>query len=140
MFICGSVRAQSRPTLCNTLDRSPPGSSVHGISQARILEQIAISYSVYWHRKIPSDFPIQSADPKTVSSIANVVSSGGTLVLILGYLFCFLGSDRNMLVLPTAHPCPSPRRNSFLLLYSRAPGRTWGTLATPCHDSFLCLH
>ena len=74
--------------------------------------------------------PIQSADPKTVSSRANVVSSrkssGGTLVLILGHLFCFLGSDRNMLVLPTALPCPSPQRNSFLLLYSRASGRTWG--------------
>ena len=27
------------------LDRSPPGSSVHGISQARILEWVAISYS-----------------------------------------------------------------------------------------------
>ena len=26
------------PTLCNPMDYSPPGSSVHGISQARILE------------------------------------------------------------------------------------------------------
>ena len=26
---------QSWPTLCNTMDYSPPGSSVHGISQAR---------------------------------------------------------------------------------------------------------
>ena len=32
--------AQLCPTLCN-----PPGSSVHGIFQARILEQVAISYS-----------------------------------------------------------------------------------------------
>ena len=30
-------------TLCDTMDCSPPGSSVHGISQARILEQVAIS-------------------------------------------------------------------------------------------------
>ena len=30
--------AQSCPTLCNTVDYSPPGSSVHGILQARILE------------------------------------------------------------------------------------------------------
>ena len=37
--------AQSRPTLCNPLGRNPPGSSVHGISQARILEWVAISYS-----------------------------------------------------------------------------------------------
>ena len=32
-------------TLCNPVDRSPPGSSVHGILQARILEWVAISYS-----------------------------------------------------------------------------------------------
>ena len=30
--------AQSRPTLCNPMDCNPPGSSVHGIFQARILE------------------------------------------------------------------------------------------------------
>ena len=29
---------QSCPTLCNAMDCSPPGSSVHGILQARILE------------------------------------------------------------------------------------------------------
>ena len=31
--------------LCNPMDCSPPGSSVHGISQARILEQVVIPYS-----------------------------------------------------------------------------------------------
>ena len=30
--------AQSRPTLCVPVDRSPPASSVHGISQVGILE------------------------------------------------------------------------------------------------------
>ena len=39
------MRAQSCPTLCNPLDCSRPGSSVHGISQARILEWVAISSS-----------------------------------------------------------------------------------------------
>ena len=33
------------PTLCNPVDCSLPGSYVHGIFQARILEQVAISYS-----------------------------------------------------------------------------------------------
>ena len=33
------------PTLCNPMDCSPPGSSVHGILQARILEWVAISFS-----------------------------------------------------------------------------------------------
>ena len=37
--------AQSCPTLCNPVDCSPPGSSVHGILQARILEWVAIPFS-----------------------------------------------------------------------------------------------
>ena len=37
--------AQSCLTLCNTMDWSPPGSSIHGILQARILEWVAISFS-----------------------------------------------------------------------------------------------
>ena len=37
--------AQSCQTLCSFMDCSPPGSSVHGIFQARILEWVAISYS-----------------------------------------------------------------------------------------------
>ena len=32
-------------TLCNPVDCRPPGSSVHGILQARILECVAISFS-----------------------------------------------------------------------------------------------
>ena len=36
---------QSCPTLCDPIDGSPPGSSVPGILQARILEWIAISFS-----------------------------------------------------------------------------------------------
>ena len=37
--------AQSCPTLCDPVDYSPPGSSIHGILQARILEWVAISFS-----------------------------------------------------------------------------------------------
>ena len=36
---------QSCPTLGDPMDYSPPGSSVHGILQARILEWVAISFS-----------------------------------------------------------------------------------------------
>ena len=38
------LAAQLCLTLCNPTDVSPPGSSVHGIFQARILEGVAISY------------------------------------------------------------------------------------------------
>ena len=37
--------AQSCPTLSDPMDCSPPGSSVHGIFQARVLERGAIAFS-----------------------------------------------------------------------------------------------
>ena len=36
--------AQSYPTLCNSIDYSPPGSSGHGILQGRVLEWVAIPF------------------------------------------------------------------------------------------------
>ena len=39
------VCAPSCPTLCNPMDWSPPGSCVHGLLQARILDWVLISYS-----------------------------------------------------------------------------------------------
>ena len=39
------VCAQSCLTLCNVIDCTPPGSSVHGILQARIMEWVAIPFS-----------------------------------------------------------------------------------------------
>ena len=37
--------AQLCPTLCDTMDCSPPGSTDHGILQARTLEWAAVSFS-----------------------------------------------------------------------------------------------
>ena len=37
--------AQSCPTLCDAMDYSPTGSSVHGILQARILKWVAMPFS-----------------------------------------------------------------------------------------------
>ena len=45
LFSKWSEMAQSCLTLCDPLDYSPPGSSVHGIFLARILEWVAISFS-----------------------------------------------------------------------------------------------
>ena len=36
---------QSCPTLCDSIDSSPPGSTVPGILQARTLEWVAIAFS-----------------------------------------------------------------------------------------------
>ena len=43
IHVCLCVCGQLCPTLCDPMDYSLPGSSVHGISQARILEWVAIS-------------------------------------------------------------------------------------------------
>ena len=43
--VCAKL-LQSCLTLCDPMDCSPPGSSVHGILQTRILEWVAISFSI----------------------------------------------------------------------------------------------
>ena len=44
-FVKSCAVAQSCPTLCNPMDCSPPGSSVHGILQAKIVEWVAMPSS-----------------------------------------------------------------------------------------------
>ena len=51
MCMCVCMLSPSvEATLCDPMDGSPPGSSVHGISQASILERVAVSYSMgsFW--------------------------------------------------------------------------------------------
>ena len=50
------------PTLYDPMDRSPQGSSIHGILQARILEWFAISFS--------GDLPDPGIDPTSLKSPA----------------------------------------------------------------------
>ena len=44
VWVCAHMDAQLRPTLCDLMDWGLPGSSVHGILQARILEWIPIFF------------------------------------------------------------------------------------------------
>ena len=57
------------PTLCDPIDGSPPGSSVPGILQARILEWVAISFSKeYWSGllfRFPRDLPNPETEPRS---------------------------------------------------------------------------
>ena len=46
-FAAAAKSLQSRPTLCDPVDGSPPGSPVPGILQARTLERVAISFSSF---------------------------------------------------------------------------------------------
>ena len=56
MYVYNSTTAaaamslQTSPTLCDPMDCSPPGSSTHGIFQARVLEWSAIAFSEVWSR------------------------------------------------------------------------------------------
>ena len=45
LSLAAAKSRQSCPTLCDPIDGSPPGSSVPGIFQARILKWVAISFS-----------------------------------------------------------------------------------------------
>ena len=53
---CMFLVTQSRPTLCDIMDYSLPGSFVHGILQARILRWVAIPFSREF-------FPTQKSNP-----------------------------------------------------------------------------
>ena len=61
---------QSRLILCDPMDCSPPGSSVPGIFQAKILEQVAISFS----RGSP-DLGIELPSPVSPALQANSLST-----------------------------------------------------------------
>ena len=51
-FAAAAKSLQSRPTLCDSTDGSPPGSPVPGILQARTLEWVAISFPSAWKWKV----------------------------------------------------------------------------------------
>ena len=56
------VHVQSHPTLGNPMDCSPPGSSVHGISQARILKWLSFP--------TPGDLPEPGIEPEPLAAPA----------------------------------------------------------------------
>ena len=56
LCVCAHMCACACSTLCDPMDCSRPGSSVHGIFQARILKGIVISYS-------QGSFPTQGSNP-----------------------------------------------------------------------------
>ena len=56
MWMCACSVAQSCPALCDSVDCNPPGSSVHGILQARILEWVG-------YFLLQGIFPNQGSNP-----------------------------------------------------------------------------
>ena len=69
------MHAQSCLTLCDPMDGSPPSSSVHGISQARILEWVIIFCSR------GSSWPKDRTQDSCISCTARCVA-GGTILKV----------------------------------------------------------
>ena len=69
--------AQSCPTLSDPMDCSPPGSSVHGIFQARVLESIKCIESIKNRNQMTVNFLMQNQPMmlkvKTVIALMGVV-------------------------------------------------------------------
>ena len=81
-------KAQLCPTLCDTLDCSPPSSTVHGILQARILKQVTISFS----RDLP-DPGIETASPAMANGFFTTQPPGQPLCIteqVNKGLYCFV--------------------------------------------------
>ena len=91
---CSCLVAESCLTLCNPMDCSLPGSSVHGISQARILEWVAISFSrgsswsrgqthfSCWAGRFFADEPLG----KSLNTVEHLILFLGTSTLIISKL------------------------------------------------------
>ena len=60
-------------TLSDPMDRSFPGSSVHGIFQARVLEWGAIAFSVYTIYYVLSHFPKEWVNLTQMTIISTTV-------------------------------------------------------------------
>ena len=72
---CESEVAQSCPTLSDPMDCSLPGSSVHGIFQARVLEWGAIAFSMVV--LVVKNLSINEGDIRNASLIAGLGRSPG---------------------------------------------------------------
>ena len=125
VFLNCLIHTQSFPILCDLMDCSQPGSSVHGILQARILEWVAISSS----RRI---FPTQWWNPRRLLLFYWPVDS---------LLPCHLGSPLLVTATdvtasrssPGAQPSVSSHSCAFLVV-SRGPrgeGGNWAFSVWP---------
>ena len=85
--------------LCDPIDYSPPGSSVHVIFQARILECIAISFSRYINVFILYNVMLRMV------CVLCIIYYGYLIQCCLGYFYKYLKFSTNT--------------NDFLILYKK---------------------
>ena len=102
--VCVCLVTKSCPNLCDPMDCRPPGSTVHGISQARILEWVTISSS----RGI---FPTQGLN--CVFCISRRIlyhwPTREASIYVSTYLLCFYCWE-NILLTFTCYPCNKGKR------------------------------
>ena len=113
--------AQSCPTLCDPLDCGPPGSSAHGIQQARMLEWVAMASSrgSSWPRD---------------GTCASYVSCIGRCVLYhwrpLG--LCYICDNPSWILIQGARLHPAQKTRGCHLRHLQRPNLT-GSADTPLH-------
>ena len=118
------MHAQSWPTLCNPIDCSLPGSSVHGILQARILEWVAMpssrGSSQPWGQTCTLAFPALWADSVPTEPPVKLIWYGSIIKMPCNYqnhlnhLACDELVGRCELV--GKKPCEWPVKQTLLLV------------------------
>ena len=139
-----SSDTQSCLTLCDPMDCSPPGSSAHGISQARILKQVVIPFSrgpslprdwtqvfcvsctgrcILYHWATWESFPIRSPSAKFKGKLSLFILLALPVVISLSSNFLPGPPWHHVLLglLPLAIPFVAPLLVLSPLLNSHAP-------------------
>ena len=117
------------PTLCDSIDGSPPGSAVPGILQARTMKWVAISFSNAWKWKVK----LKSLSPARL--LANPWIAAYQAALSIGFSKQEYWSGL---------PLPSPEvisslSHSIIFLYFFALISEEGFLICPCFSLELCI-
>ena len=106
---CMKVKRESEVALCNAIDCSPPGSSIHGIFQIRVLEWGAIAFSKFIYLSfvnITLYLLIQLcicikirlwAYPNFAPPFQNCLAAQIPFILYTHFLICFSISKKKML-------------------------------------------
>ena len=112
--------AQSRPTLCNPIDCSPPGPSVHGILQARTQEWVAISFSKRNYRKKESEVAQSSptvCDPMDCSLPGSSIHGISQARVLEGVAMSFSMRSPHSTLILSIPPLQEPILLSILLFW-----------------------
>ena len=146
---CTCLISQSCAILCNHKDCSPPGSSVHRIFQARILEWITISYSrrssrprdgtqgrnpalLHWQAdSLPLGNP---TPPHPRNSLNSISSEGSSLITLPNGGLLQAPSFKAVCVFPQKYPSPPA-----LLLYLCTEALPWVRGQALMLVCFICV-